>query len=417
MEYCVFLEKTAYLFRASRRVFRIVVSIVLILFSIIIEVNANDGSMNYDNDTTLDFEWKSAKGDVDHYRVFIYEKSPDKEYKDIEDEYVLKRVENTENDEPKYKIKNCLDGYIYKIKVAAVDAAGNVGPMSEESESVLCRPIEPVTDLQAVVSDDSILLTWTASADAVSYNIYRDTVADFTPDKTNRDNQIAGNIKGDRWIDLSDGVVGDININYFYAVTAVNVEGRESEPSNKIGEFDFKLIHNEDKTSVNVISLPFILTDNLQKCSDLAAYIETADLISKWNAELQKYEDFIPVRTELNDFDLKTGEAYFVSVNQNTVITLTGRIPKEDEVIYSLAYNGDTEETSFNMLVIPLERTDLEMASDLAAELQYVELISEWNPKTQTYRNFVPDLPDLNNFEIKPGKAYFISITNDFNWP
>ncbi|MFQ6042837.1 MAG: hypothetical protein ACE5PV_18420, partial [Candidatus Poribacteria bacterium] len=131
------------------------IGVILILFLISIKVNAVDS----DNDTTLDFSWTVATGDVDHYNVYIYML--------VDDEYVLDRVETTEGADPaepgifEYAVKNCSAG-TYKITVEAVDAAGNVGPMSPESEPVICDPIEPATDLQASLSGDAVLLTWTA---------------------------------------------------------------------------------------------------------------------------------------------------------------------------------------------------------------------------------------------------------------
>ena len=80
------------------------------------------GAVTYDNDTSLDFTWETASGDVDHYNVYV---SID------EGEYDL--VGTTS--ETSYTVEGS-DGHTYKIKVEAVDAAGNTGPMSDESDPV-----------------------------------------------------------------------------------------------------------------------------------------------------------------------------------------------------------------------------------------------------------------------------------------
>ena len=87
------------------------------------------GSATYDNDTSLDFSWEAASGDVDHYNVYVYVSVDG-------DEYVLDSDKGGVTFETEYSVENCSDGHSYKIAVEAVDAAGNVGPMSDESDPV-----------------------------------------------------------------------------------------------------------------------------------------------------------------------------------------------------------------------------------------------------------------------------------------
>ena len=222
-----------------------IIGVIFILFSISTEA----GAEYYDNDTELKFIWTAASGNVDHYNVYVSTDGSD---------YVL--VGSTTET---FYIVEGEDGHTYRVKVEAVDVEGNVGPMSEESDPVICdtSPPESVTDLRTAVSDDNILLEWTASADAVSYNVYRDTEPDFTPDQTGGSNRIATDVNdedlettGFQWTNTSDDVVlvGDTNSNYFYAITAVDAAGNESEPSNKAGEFDIQLVAGAE----NLISLP-----------------------------------------------------------------------------------------------------------------------------------------------------------------
>jgi hypothetical protein len=127
-----------------------------------------------------------------------------------------------------------------------------------------------VTDLGVEASGGSILLKWTPKADAFSYNVYRDTKPDFTPDKTGGGNRVATGVNNEdleaeeiQWIDSSDtqgggnriaigvnegnpatraiqgtnssgGVSAEVAANYFYVVTVVDSEGNESDPSNKV---------------------------------------------------------------------------------------------------------------------------------------------------------------------------------------
>jgi len=90
-------------------------------------------ALGYD-DISLIFTWTAASGGPDHYNVYI---SID------DDEYTL--VDTTPTNS--YTLK-CEYGHSYRIKVEAVDAAGNVGPMSEESDLVSCGTTPASVDFE-----------------------------------------------------------------------------------------------------------------------------------------------------------------------------------------------------------------------------------------------------------------------------
>lgn len=94
-----------------------------LFLTIIIICSAFSIPTNFDNDTEVKFSWTAASGDVDHYNVYVSTNG---------NEYVLEAI-TAET----FYIVNGEDGYTYKIKVQAVDAAGNVGPVSEESDPVM----------------------------------------------------------------------------------------------------------------------------------------------------------------------------------------------------------------------------------------------------------------------------------------
>lgn len=86
-------------------------------------------SLSYDNDTKLDFIWTKAKGDVYYYNIYVSKDSR---------EYVFEDTTKTNS----YTLTGKY-GHRYKIKVQAVDAAGNLSPMSEESDWVICDTKPP----------------------------------------------------------------------------------------------------------------------------------------------------------------------------------------------------------------------------------------------------------------------------------
>jgi len=121
-----------------------IIGVIFILFSIPIEVDA----VSYDDDTSLDFIWTAASGNVDHYNIYV---STD------EGEYVLV-ASSFENS---YTITGS-DGHTYKVKVEANDASGNVGPMSLESDLVYCDLTEPTINLQKTsnITDSNATIAW-----------------------------------------------------------------------------------------------------------------------------------------------------------------------------------------------------------------------------------------------------------------
>ena len=90
----------------------------------------SDANPGYETDSLLEFDWQAAIDNigVDYYEVYLSE--DDGEYK------LLQTVEE----------ESCAvsseDGHSYKLKVAAVDPAGNEGPTTE-SEEIVCDMTPP----------------------------------------------------------------------------------------------------------------------------------------------------------------------------------------------------------------------------------------------------------------------------------
>lgn len=236
----------------------------------IIDVQAVEHN-SYDNDNSLDFTWDAASGEVDHYNVYVSTNGND---------YVLDGTTS----ENSYTVTGS-DGHDYKVKVEAVDAVGNIGPMSLESDLVNCDtcPPESVNDLQAKISSNDILFEWTASQGAVSYNIYRDKEPDFVPDLTGGSNQITKNISDEdtetakiEWTDSVD----DINSSYFYAITAVDAAGNESKISNKAGI-----------ESINCLSIVSTSNTTVQLNITDATGITGGDIFLEYDSDLLTVEE------------------------------------------------------------------------------------------------------------------------------
>ncbi len=118
----------------------------------------------------------------------------------------------------------------YYYRVTAEDAAGNVGPSSNEASGTATADTAPPsapTGLTAPVTGNTANLSWTASTDNVGivrYNVHRSTTAGFTPSTANRIAQPTGVTYADSG--LAAGT-------YFYKVVAEDAAGNLSTPSNE----------------------------------------------------------------------------------------------------------------------------------------------------------------------------------------
>jgi len=119
----------------------------------------------------------------------------------------------------------------YYYRVQAEDAAGNVGPLSNEASATVLADTTPPSapaNLAASVSGGTVNLTWTGSSDDVAvtrYDLYRGTSAGFTPSAGNRIAQPAGTSYSDSGLALGS---------YYYKVQAEDGAGNLSGSSNEV---------------------------------------------------------------------------------------------------------------------------------------------------------------------------------------
>ena len=118
----------------------------------------------------------------------------------------------------------------YYYKVQAEDAAGNIGPASNEASALVSADTSPPSapaNLAASVSGGTVNLSWSASSDdvgVVRYNLHRGTSPGFAPSAANRIAQPTGTSYADSGL-----AVG----NYYYKVTAEDAAGNVGSPSNE----------------------------------------------------------------------------------------------------------------------------------------------------------------------------------------
>ena len=256
-----------------------------------------------------------------------------------------------------------------------------------------------ISDLSIIKkTSTSVQLEWGAIENADNYAIYRGTVPFFTSEEAH------ATVSGLSFEDPNSA--GNPDVNYFYYVTAVNEVG-ESDISNRVGEFDYRLI-TTPTTDFNDIALPFILSD-ITNASDLMTIVPNCNSVAYWEAATQGFEqyvDWLPA----SDFDVQSGCPYYVNIDQNSIFTLVGGYSNP---FFHLV---TTSTTDFNEIMLPLTKSHLQSASELLADIPNCNSVAYWDAATQGYEQYVDWLPS-SNFNVRVGYPFYVNIESDVTWP
>jgi hypothetical protein len=153
----------------------------------------------------------------------------------------------------------------------------------------------------------------------------------------------------------------------------------------------------------SIIALP-LNDSSVANASTLATEIgDKCTEIVKWDNATQRYISYVPGEP-LNNFAVTGGEGYFVNVDNQTSVVLTGA-GFESPYTVSLA-------TDYNILSLPVNDTSVVNASTLATKIgdKCTEIV-KWDSATQRYKSYVPGEP-LNNFAVTGGEGYFVNVNN-----
>ncbi len=272
-------------------------------------------------------------------------------------------------------------------------------------------PPAAVTGLSA--ARGSVRLSWNpvtvdTSGDPeyiTEYIIYRSETPFFTPTPADS----FATTTATTWSDTSFFVIGDTSRQYTYTVLAVDDFGNRSAVGGYVGEYDINLVNNPTSTSSNFISVVFT-GSGLETASQLADSLGVCDLVSRWDAQSQGWVAYTP-GLAFTDFALTAGDAYMVSVTQDTMFTQFGGLFRN-----KVFHLDTTATTNNNAIAVPMNRTDLTKASELAADIgPEVDLVSYWDPYQQAWIAHTPGL-SFTDFTIHPGMALMVSVTAPVTW-
>ncbi len=276
----------------------------------------------------------------------------------------------------------------------------------------------PITDSRASIVGENILLQWSPSLASAIYNVYRDTIYNFVPDRVNGTNRIGFQVSdedpgqsGVQWTDTGNGadIVGDPNRNYFYQVTVVS--DIESAPSNVAGEFDYQLTTTSG-TDINEIVLILDTRNSsapITTAEQLAQAIPNCSDVYYWGAEGQGTVGHVK-GLPFNDFPVYAGYPYIVNVTANTVWSLAGSYV---DTSFNLI---TTEGTDINHIGVPLSKGSLTTAEQLGQDIPGCTDVYRWGADGQGTIGHVVGLP-FNDFAVRAGYPYYVNVTAATVWP
>jgi len=174
----------------------------------------------------------------------------------------------------------------------------------------------------------------------------------------------------------------------------------------------------------NIISMPL---DSQQQFTDagynfdsqgLANMIPGTVQILEWLNDQQKYLTFTPGLD--TPFALEVGGIYRVLLDSSAgnVVSFVGDVPPKStepgHKIYNL-YGGSP--CQYNVISIPLDRSDITDSQLLANEITGTQQVLQWLPDQQKYLTFTPGLD--TPFAVKIGYPYRVCLdgTAPSQWP
>ena len=185
----------------------------------------------------------------------------------------------------------------------------------------------------------------------------------------------------------------------------------ESDPSAVVGFVKYSCITTTG-TNLNKVALP--MDAGYAMASDLGNANPGIDAVYTWNATTQAWDAATDLGFMwLGDFALNDGFAYLVNTTAVIDVYIAGGMIVQPT--YSLI---TTTGTNLNYLMVPLDRTDLTMASHLGIDIGVCDAVYSWNSGTQAW-DAATDLGFmwLGDFAISIADPLMVNVTADVSWP
>jgi hypothetical protein len=278
--------------------------------------------------------------------------------------------------------------------------------------------------LSASKSGNNVVLTWTASAGATNYNVYRGVAPYFVPGAVYASTAL-----------LTYTDVGAIGIpNHYYRVEATNASGA-TFCTNRVGEFTFDLVAGPPgNPALNDIGIPLQVTGSgITDAESLATYIETQGGVPfatitqllKWDAFLGNFLAWSHEFGFGDNFAVNMGDFVFLTIDQNSPATTTfvGRVPVPGEVSFALAPGVPLGDCALNFITLPFDQAALfdadTLSDDIGTPDQTVVQALDWDAPLGNFLAWSNIFGFGDNFPTTIGYPYIVCLDNTAppSWP
>jgi len=184
---------------------------------------------------------------------------------------------------------------------------------------------------------------------------------------------------------------------YNVKVKAKDENGAESNWSLPIGITIASLFTANLYTGWNFVTIP---CENNYTASSLYNSIQGCNLILKWNNSKNDFDVYTPGSP--NNFVIENGIGYFISVSNNTILSVTGMPIQSVNITLLVGWNslGWFNPTQTN-------------ASNIYNNIAGCNIVLRWNNSKDDFDVYVPGAPD---FVIEQGNGFFVSVSQQSQW-
>ena len=132
----------------------------------------------------------------------------------------------------------------------------------------------------------------------------------------------------------------------------------------------------------------------------------SGDTVTQWNSTTQRYQNYI-IGFPVNDFAILPNTGYWINVPSGMrTLTVFGSVPTStQQKSITVPSGGGWATVGFAVSDLTRHAKDVPGMYSVPGG---ITTVSTYNPMTQMYTTWVSVIPDMNNFALVPGQAYWI---------
>ena len=197
-----------------------------------------------------------------------------------------------------------------------------------------------------------------------------------------------------------------------YTIAANNIDYLPLSDTHMLAySLSINLYRIQNSTGLNLISLP--IEHSFTTAADLCQNISNLSMITRWDQMLQQYIPHFCIIPGMNNFNLEDGQGYFITMTQNTTLTLTGPA----STLPPIPLFKILDSTGLNLIGLPYDSAMTPLtAHGLCSDIDNSLMITRWDQMLQQYIPHFCTIPGMNNFDLKDGQGYFITVTENTVW-